>query len=166
MSNTTNQLDLAALEALANAATPGPWEMLDGQDVFQVDGDQHICALKADFTVNAIADGDFIAAARNAVPALIAIVRGQRARMAELEAENARLSTPDTSVIFASGGTHSRETPVQVALSVAANESLKLPRNLDVETYRYLGMVGVRVTRDASGKLTAELIPESGGAKP
>jgi hypothetical protein len=167
MSETT-KLDLEALEALANAATPGPWSVEIGavwagtDDLVASGFDDSNAAGSVDLVgrVFYVSNASFIAAAREAVPALIARVR-------ELEEENARLSTPDTAMIQTKGGTYSRDTPVGCALAVAAIESLKLPRTLDVETYRYCATVKVFVTRDASGNLTAELIqPDAGGPKP
>ena len=80
--------ELTTLEALANAATPGPW-VEDGFD----------CVRAPDFRIlydNSCRDDDngarnaaFIAAARDAVPALVATVRDRDAevtRLREIEA--------------------------------------------------------------------------------
>lgn len=79
---------LAALKALADAATPGPWEevaesgewWITGPDIYN----------DAVMTTNASeisqADADFICAAREAVPALLAEVERLRADNADLRA--------------------------------------------------------------------------------
>lgn len=72
---TTQQLD--EIEERANAAAPGPWCLCDDySDVLTPDGYQLA-------SYAATADGEFIAAARTDVPALLAEVRRLRA---ELEA--------------------------------------------------------------------------------
>ena len=83
-------LDLDAIEARANAATPGPWERETGERERQYVaavpmGGKRSYAIVADSGGrHPWADADFIAHARTDVPALIARVR-------ELEAENAAL---------------------------------------------------------------------------
>jgi hypothetical protein len=89
-----NEEQLAELERLERAATPGPWvSVVEGRD--QMSGDSVIVTaddprqdypdVYVSIAVNgrlhpaAAADQDFIAAARNAVPALIAEVRRLRA---------------------------------------------------------------------------------------
>ena len=78
---------LAALKALADAATPGPWEevaesgewWITGPDIYN----------DAVMTTNASeisqADADFICAARAAVPALLAEVERLRAILAYID---------------------------------------------------------------------------------
>lgn len=73
----------AALKALADAATPGPWKS-DGESVSASPGesDSWTCQLfdkHESFMDNHIANGAFIAAARTAVPALLAEVEQLRA---------------------------------------------------------------------------------------
>lgn len=74
--------ELARLEALTEAATPGPWYVKRNVEIFYVARD----VARADIAVNA----EFIAAARAAVPALIAELRRLRdereALVATLEA--------------------------------------------------------------------------------
>ncbi len=104
-------LDLDALDALAAAATPGPWEVeFDGTEPAAVYADDggigtaYICRDLAQGVSYGEADAAFIAAAREAVPALTARVRELEAgdtflRLAqvaaaerdEARAENARL---------------------------------------------------------------------------
>lgn len=76
--------DLAHLEALDNAATPGPWSCTDSG------------AIVAPLTETLIADaweptaasrnGEFIETARDAVPALVAEARAHRRLLADVEA--------------------------------------------------------------------------------
>lgn len=66
------EIDLDALEALAEAATPGPWEAVG----FYVRlGDGFAVALANSRQEHSPSDAAFIAAARTAVPALVARVR-------------------------------------------------------------------------------------------
>ncbi|MHB8406220.1 MAG: hypothetical protein ACYDCJ_12435 [Gammaproteobacteria bacterium] len=77
MSDTHEALDLDAIEARANAATPGPW-----------DTDEYDGGLRSTVTAGPITsdeDYDFIAHARTDVPALIAEVRRLRAIEARLK---------------------------------------------------------------------------------
>lgn len=76
-------LDLDAIEAVANAATPAPWEAY-----YTVHGDPYVAQQgrpKFGVVVSTApddygrADAEFIAASREAVPALIAEVRRLRA---------------------------------------------------------------------------------------
>jgi hypothetical protein len=76
-------LDLDALEALCNAATPGPWQMLT-DDLLNGELIKWIATVEDDGTNGAtvLCDGDvehnnllFIAASRAALPALIAECR-------------------------------------------------------------------------------------------
>lgn len=61
--------ELADLDALAAAATPGPWEQIDSRAYSSGTGLQVCLCNETD------ADAAFIAAARTAVPALVAEVR-------------------------------------------------------------------------------------------
>jgi hypothetical protein len=66
---------LAAIEARAQAATEGPWEMDEGSyHVYR--GEDMICA-----DLYTEPDAAFIAAARTDVPALLALVREQQAKL-------------------------------------------------------------------------------------
>jgi hypothetical protein len=61
---------------LASAATPGPWQVdstAQGPAVI-VDADEYVCTTWEDSEFDQEADAAFIAAAREAVPALIAEV--------------------------------------------------------------------------------------------
>lgn len=72
-------LDMDAIEALANAATPGPWEgeyLIYRKKIDSNDDDCFIAEIARD------GDGPFIAATRSAVPALVAEVRRLRAALA------------------------------------------------------------------------------------
>jgi hypothetical protein len=94
-----NESLLSELEKLDRAATPGPW-------VSSVEGRDHVSGDNAIFTADdprqidsdvyvsirvtggewhpvSVADQDFIAAARNAIPALIAEVRRLRVKTGE-----------------------------------------------------------------------------------
>ena len=80
-----SDIDLDAIEARANAATPGPWLVLRGMDC------THVRAQDGHFETGCInwdgrdaSDADFIAAARTDIPALIARVREQEQEIAKL----------------------------------------------------------------------------------
>ena len=83
------QQELDALRALADAATPGPWEevvtegewWLTGPDIFQD------AVMRIDDAELSQADAAFIAAARVAVPALIAEVERLQAALLQMELE-------------------------------------------------------------------------------
>ena len=84
--------ELAALKALADAATPGPWEAGEYNRV-TADG-RHILKCRDQYDGvrlaihdNAIADAAFIAAARDAVPELIAEVDRLRTELAQAQAQ-------------------------------------------------------------------------------
>jgi hypothetical protein len=66
--------DLQAIEARANAATPGPWQLTGGRDeVYDIIGDGR------DVVQQVLSpDAEFIASARTDVPALVAEVRRLR----------------------------------------------------------------------------------------
>ena len=92
------ELDLAAVEARARAATPGPWSY-DGQhdEITAPRGEEYwVVASEWRNTPNAApsdqfghqysADFDFIAHAREDVPGLLAAIREAQERIAALEA--------------------------------------------------------------------------------
>ncbi len=78
-----NNAELDRLEALANAATPGPWSGEAGSVVNWHDRtfDMEWIDNRRKSTAQRDADCEFIAAAREAIPALIATLR--KARKAE-----------------------------------------------------------------------------------
>jgi hypothetical protein len=84
----TDELDLDAIEALANAATPGPWEVDYDERVGGADqilrGNLTICFMSSPRREY---NAEFIAAARAAVPALVAEVRRLRAAVAAAKGE-------------------------------------------------------------------------------
>lgn len=98
------QEELEAIEARANAATPGPWERwpddVDGGDgwalVSDADGEPvvgaHPCPLEQ--CADAEADYAFIAHARSDVPALIAEVRRLRSERDALRVRLDQLDPP------------------------------------------------------------------------
>ena len=79
----TEPLDLEALKALADAATPGPWKVVNRAAV-TISGDDYKFAVVGPKGVLALIGGPKNAAAIAALPTLIARVR-------ELEGENERL---------------------------------------------------------------------------
>lgn len=76
---------LADLDALAAAATPGPWEQIDSRAYSSGTGLQVCLCNETD------ADAAFIAAARTAVPALVAEVRRLRHELARAMTHAPRL---------------------------------------------------------------------------
>jgi hypothetical protein len=71
--------ELARIEALANAATPGPWEVRAHDDLFAVKGQSGwVASMDADTSAADASNSEFIAAARDAVPALVAEVKRLR----------------------------------------------------------------------------------------
>lgn len=78
----TEPIDLEAVQALADAATPGPWRWGDDND-----GNGNTL-IRAGYRWDALAnleytsdeDGDFICQARTLVPALITELRAERGR--------------------------------------------------------------------------------------
>lgn len=78
---------------LAEAATPGPWKsgwnwqdtISDGKSAWG-EGPVHVGEKLSQVAPQAIADAAFIAAAREAVPALVAEVRRLRAELAAAQA--------------------------------------------------------------------------------
>jgi hypothetical protein len=106
-------MNLDAIEARANAATPGPWAVYekpdpwgywavqdaDGKDVFD-DG-----SAGAEYGQTcSIADRDFLVAARTDVPALVARVRELEAELNELWARYKKLDEEDDSLREALAG--------------------------------------------------------------
>jgi hypothetical protein len=98
MSDETKPLDLDAIEARANAATPGPWrgDRHDGTAKYSVEGapstsGPQALVLRVDHKdgefgfvgLNGTADEAFVLAARTDVPALVAEVRRLTADLAE-----------------------------------------------------------------------------------
>jgi len=83
-------IDLDALEALCNAATPSPWRTGTGdhwsREVRAGSDAPAFCGAR-----NGVADAALIAAMRNALPALIAELRATRAALAASEREADRL---------------------------------------------------------------------------
>jgi len=67
---------LAELEALAEKATPGPWEIDDWFGITNPDGDDVGC-------VDSRESAELIAASRTAIPSLIAEVKRLRAVVAD-----------------------------------------------------------------------------------
>lgn len=73
--------ELDALEALANAATPGPWVVVFDASgrVAWIKGPKHVGVVDSYGSTPSLdcsgSDGEFIAAAREAVPKLIAQIR-------------------------------------------------------------------------------------------
>lgn len=88
-------LDLDALDALCAAATAGPWvdDVTDvGDLIVKFPDDNYIYLGEMETTVGADhANAAFIAAARTALPALVARVRALAQENATLQAENTML---------------------------------------------------------------------------
>jgi len=86
--------ELARIEALANAAAPGPWEIRTHDELYAVKGQAGwVASMDADTSSADAANAFFIAAARDAVPALVAEVR--RLRAAAAVAMDAMRDEPD-----------------------------------------------------------------------
>ena len=87
------RLDLDAIQARADAATPGPWKHFhwpEGNEV-HVTPKKPICAwpgFDGDAGKNARANAAFIAAARTDIPALLAECRRLRAALEEIAADS------------------------------------------------------------------------------
>ena len=83
-------LDLDAIRARAEAATPGPWKVWgdddgDSEDVFSVfDGEHNSLGLTGYYRRNALANAEFTANARQDIPDLLAEVERLQNRL-ELE---------------------------------------------------------------------------------
>ncbi len=84
---------LVELEALAEVATPGPWSRTFGprepSRVWASDDDAEPLAVLGGYVegTDSVADAEFIAAAREALPALLAEVREHRAFRAGMRRE-------------------------------------------------------------------------------
>lgn len=86
---------LADIAARAGIATEGPWHVVEGHEIHQGAefGDFAVYVAQTDpdcGCVQSVADAEFIAHAREDVPALLADNERLRARVAELEAERAK----------------------------------------------------------------------------
>lgn len=87
-------IDLDAVEALANAATPGPWIDMGDTDVYAGEvrcAEPYTAVCRDPEMDDRPNDRAFIAAARTLVPEMAAEIRALRARVATLEAENCEL---------------------------------------------------------------------------
>lgn len=81
----TPPLDLAALQALCDAATPGPWVHVYGDQIRGKDEEDLVCDIYSehgDLKAQETANAALIAAARSALPALIATLCAERAQHA------------------------------------------------------------------------------------
>lgn len=94
----TNE-ELAAIERLALRATPGPWQFQVRRKGDPIAGTLigsvaigHVIFTKHEGGTCPAADGDFIAVARQAVPALIEEVRSLRAKLATMRPHAAKLN--------------------------------------------------------------------------
>ena len=67
----TSTLDLAELERLEKAATPGPWSARKEETIFPLRGENRWRIGLLDFNERQDEDAEFITALRNAAPALI-----------------------------------------------------------------------------------------------
>lgn len=83
----STEIDLAAIKARVEAATPGPWEAQDDGEIFAPEQDGWWpSVVRADMSTAASAeDAAFIASAREDVPALVAEVERLRGEVAELK---------------------------------------------------------------------------------
>jgi hypothetical protein len=86
-----DQLDLDAIEARASSATPGPWEARQNAPTMsgavwnlRVAGEPGVKAMVTEYQ-HGSANADFIAHAREDVPALVAEVRRLRSFAAEVQ---------------------------------------------------------------------------------
>ncbi len=86
-------LDLDVLLALCDAATPGPWVAESRGNIYAPHGDTDGGACEITDTTFRDGDAAFIAAAREAVPALITRLRAAEARTAWQPIETAPLET-------------------------------------------------------------------------
>lgn len=114
-------LDLDALSALCDSATPGPWEVeeytaYDGYGVFSDDGGigtAYVCRDLNQGPSDGSVDATFIAACRSAVPALIAEVLSLRERLA-LTAVLADEMHDDEDGLIQPGGSRMHRREMQV----------------------------------------------------
>lgn len=90
LSGSPGRIDLDALEAALNAATPGQWDNDNNFDaVFTREPGKHSqriadCEVSGIFITECAANGRFIALSHNALPALIAELRAVRREIATL----------------------------------------------------------------------------------
>lgn len=80
-------VDLDAAEALADAATPGPWTVSREEAYDHMNGSVEYFAVDMGGVEDEEADAEFIAQARTLVPALIAEVRKEREHRRVLQRE-------------------------------------------------------------------------------
>lgn len=95
MSETTEKL--AAIEALEQAATPGPWANYGDltHEVYPTDAHEDDEPENIAHEVPRLEDAAFIAASRTAVPFLLGLVREQAARLAKVTKLVGDLTDPD-----------------------------------------------------------------------
>jgi hypothetical protein len=86
-------LDLDRLKALTDAATAGPWTATANRSVDDANGEHVVASVAARKLWPSTADAEFIAAAREAVPRLIAEVERLRITWDDRERLNAELVT-------------------------------------------------------------------------
>lgn len=85
-------LDLAAIRAACEKATPGPWWLELVRDHYRADsrylraGKLHLASFDMEESKNKQADGDFCAQARTWVPALVARVEALEAALRDIQA--------------------------------------------------------------------------------
>lgn len=77
-------VDTAAARALADAATPGPWESAEGYEGYDIESATGFVAGCKFGAVKSTEDAEFIAASRSLVPALCDEVDRLRAEAADL----------------------------------------------------------------------------------
>jgi len=97
-------LDLDALQRLCDAATPGPWTSERGS-VWGSSTRLSVCDVELGSTQDDLADALFIAAARDALPKLIARVRQLERRIAKVDALGAEFAN-DPAVALRCIGEH------------------------------------------------------------
>jgi hypothetical protein len=85
---TTNKLDLTAIRKRAEAATEGPWEVNTADSEFAIyfDGD-NMAMIEYGSIIDGFSNAEFIAHARQDVPALIAEVERLRAENNRIKEE-------------------------------------------------------------------------------
>lgn len=98
---TLNEAELDRLQALADAATPGPWT---------IEGDFIEPDIGEAWSFTGAANGEFIAAAREALPTLITEVRRLRAGIARAIHEDVTIPSSDQNKCF-HGGWYTDGTP-------------------------------------------------------
>lgn len=125
-----SDLDLDALAALADAATDGPWEEdahIGGEGSVVLGAGRWIAHVPANYPyARDDYDATFIAAARDAVPALIAEVRALRDTVESMEHEHDLTRARIREVREAVGVDYLSEIPAEVARLRAGIEELRL----------------------------------------